>query len=124
MVFSKNNPIDVEIGIAYKNGEKQAAILNINDKKVGYYMYGGITSNSHNGSLRLLHWKIIQKYSKKGIEIYQLGGKRIGKSINKKHENLSKFKMEFGCEVGLGFHFVFVINKLKFLLYNLLVKLR
>ena len=124
MVFNKNNPINVEIGVAYKSGKKQAAILNINDKKVGYYMYGGVTSDAHNGSLRLLHWKIIQKYSKKEIEVYKLGGNREGKNLTMKHQNLSKFKMEFGCEIDAGFHFTFVVNKMKFLIYNCLINLK
>tara|TARA_B110000977_G_scaffold109003_1_gene141808 strand:- start:2758 stop:3699 length:942 start_codon:yes stop_codon:yes gene_type:complete len=124
IAFNSDNEIEVQCGVAYLDGEIEAGILNISDLSKAYYFYGGVSKNAHNGSFRLLHWELIKQYIDKGIEAYQLGGKRDGEMLTLKHERLASFKLGFGAIVEDGYHFVYVVNKIKYKLYQNLMKLK
>ena len=111
-------------GVAYVNGKPDAGIVNIHDAKNAYYLWAGTATDAHPGSLRLLHWEIIQNYVKLGIENYRMGAARQGDHLNEKHARLRAFKLGFGSVIDEGYHFILVINSLKYKLYNLLINLK
>ncbi len=110
--------------VAYLNNIPDAAIVNINDDLNAYYLWAGTSNNSHAGSLRLLHWEIIQKYIELGIENYRMGAARDGDMLNEKHARLLKFKLGFGSQIDDGYNFTFISNKFKYSLFNLLLKIK
>jgi lipid II:glycine glycyltransferase (peptidoglycan interpeptide bridge formation enzyme) len=124
IALNLNNSRNVICGVAYVGNKPDSAVLNFNDNKNAYYMWAGTSNNSHPGSLRLLHWEIIQIYLKKGIEYYRMGGARKGDFSNEKHTRLLNFKRGFGSDVETGFHFTFIINLLKYRMYKMLVFLK
>lgn len=118
------SPTNVSCGVAYHKGKPDAAIFNVNDRYNAYYLFAGTSKSSHAGSLRLLHWEVIKQYMKSGIENYHLGGARTGKMLNEKHTRLIAFKTGFGASISKGYHFVLVLNRFKYNLYKLLLKLK
>jgi lipid II:glycine glycyltransferase (peptidoglycan interpeptide bridge formation enzyme) len=124
IAFNSDSEIDVQCGVAYLEGKIEAGILNISDESNAYYIFGGSSKDANNGSFRYLHWELLKKYQEKGLKSYQLGAAREGEMLTDKHERLSSFKMGFGSKIQDGFHFVFIVNPIKYWFYNKLIQIK
>jgi hypothetical protein len=110
-----------QCGLAIRNGNIDAAILNLSDESNAYYMFGASSNNAHNGSFRLLHWELIKLYQSSNLKSYQLGALR-GQEINsEKHQRLADFKLGFGADVVEGYHFDWILSPWKYKIYKLLI---
>ena len=100
----------------------QGSAIIIYDKNRAYYLYGGSISKPTNGSINLMHYKMMQFFKEKNIPIYDFVGARFCLEKASKFEALQKFKSRFGTTLKKGYAFRVVINPFKFKLFNLLVK--
>jgi lipid II:glycine glycyltransferase (peptidoglycan interpeptide bridge formation enzyme) len=112
---SKSNSL---CAVARLNGRVEAVVLNLHDGTNAYYMWGASGKGAHNGSFRLLHWKLIQFYKKQGFSYYSLGGYRTSSAKTTKQEQLENFKLGFGSTIEEGYHFIWVFRPLLYFTYK------
>jgi lipid II:glycine glycyltransferase (peptidoglycan interpeptide bridge formation enzyme) len=116
----KNNfPNQTLIGISKYNGENQTGVLVYFDRKFAYYDSAGSSNNNKiPGANKALLFDIMLLLKKKGIEKFILGGYENSESVDKKSYGIQKFKLRFGSEIENGFHFIKIINPLKYRLFS------
>jgi len=115
--------------VVVKKGEEiYGATLLLFDSKHCYYFYSGKMENCpYPGANKLMHFEIMKWLKSKGIERYVLGGYRLGDIKGTKYDGIQKFKMRFGAQVYIGFHFYTPITWRYFLykgLVGIYLKLR
>lgn len=124
LINDSKNDLHVQCGVARLNGKIEAGILNFSDENAAYYFYGGSKRDAHNGSFRLLHWKLIETYKNDGLLQYQLGAYRGDEIMTEKHQRLADFKLGFGAKIIDGYHFDWIISKWKYKIYKFLIKIK
>jgi lipid II:glycine glycyltransferase (peptidoglycan interpeptide bridge formation enzyme) len=107
--------------VEHENITQGSAII-IYDKHRAYYLYGGSISKPTNGSINLMHYKMMQFFKEEDIPIYDFVGARFCLEKASKFEALQKFKSRFGTTLKKGYAFRVVINPIKFKLFTLLVE--
>jgi len=118
----KNIPDNLALFIAHKDGVVQGVALFVYDKVCSYYMYGGSIPKPHIGSLNLLHYEAMKYFKNLGLQKYDFVGARINFKKGSKYEGLDRFKNRFGGALNKGYSFRYIINPLKFKLFNILSK--
>jgi len=108
---------------ATKDGVTQGAGVFIYDHESSYYMYGGSIERPHIGSVNLLHYEAIKILKNRDVQKYDFVGARINFKTGSKYEGLDRFKKRFGGELNKGFAFRFVVNPIKFKLFNIISKI-
>lgn len=99
--------------------------LFIYDNKSAYYLYSGNEkSKEYPGINKKLLLLSFQDFKILGIKELILGGYRNPEFASKKINDIQNFKLRFGSEILIGYHFIKVINPMKYSIFNLLVKLK
>lgn len=115
---------NVEICMAYHNGEPQGCAVIPFSKYCAYYSYGGSISNPLLGSINLLHWEAIKYFKYLDVKKYDFVGARIKPEPDSKLEGIQRFKSRFGPTMKQGFLWKVIINRKKYWLYNVLYKIK
>lgn len=88
-----------------------------------YPLYSGTSfTPQYKGSKKFLLWNIYLKAKQEGLEEYVSGGYRYGLLENDPLHNVHLFKLGMGAEIEDGYHFIKVINPLKYNLVNFAMK--
>jgi len=107
---------------AIKNNELQGVAIIIYDNDRAYYMYGGSKVRPFTGSLNLLQFEAMKILHRRGVKVYDFVGARINVEKGSKYEGLQRFKERFGATLQKGYAFRYIVNPLKFKLFNLISK--
>ena len=114
---------NVDIGVAYLNGCLESAEFSVIDNKNIYVNYAGTSfSPQYKGSNKFLIWNLFKRCQSKHIENLLYGGYRYKLNESDSLYFVQKFKKHLGVEVTDGYHFIKVINPLKYNLINLAMK--
>ncbi|PLY07637.1 MAG: hypothetical protein C0625_05525 [Arcobacter sp.] len=107
----------------YKN-EIQGSLVVFIDKTNAYAEYAGSALSPKHGSLKLLHLTAMQYLSKNhNIQSYDFIGAIPDIIEGSKEAGIQKFKKEFGAQIYEGYQFSFIVNPIKYFLFNLCLKL-
>jgi lipid II:glycine glycyltransferase (peptidoglycan interpeptide bridge formation enzyme) len=115
---------NIEIFFAYKNEEVQGCAIFPFSKYSSYYLWGGSSKNQLLGSLNLLQWEAMRYFKSLGVNYYNFVGARLKPDEGSKLEGIQRFKSRFGSNMKTGYLWKMPLNKFKFILFNILVKLR
>lgn len=108
---------NVEMGIAYLNGNIESSEFSVADKKHIYVFYAGTSfTPQYKGSNKYLIWNLFKHSKKTGKEKLIYGGYRYGLTEDDALYHVQKFKKHLGVDVVDGYHFIKVIHPFK---YNL-----
>jgi len=100
----------------------QGVAIIIYDKEKAYYMYGGSVNKPYTGSMNLLHFEAMKILKEKKVLKYDFVGARLNFKKGSKYEGLDRFKSRFGGTLIKGYAFRYVVNPIKFKLFNILSK--
>ena len=104
----------------YPNGIILATCLIVKNKKEIYLLMDGYNKRFKSFNAKhILIWKLIEKFSKEGYKVFNLGGIPNPDKYNSKYEGLKEFKLSFNVKVKeyIG-DFELVTNKALYLLYK------
>ena len=100
-----------------------SSVFLIHDNKYAYALYAGtFFSKEYSGANKLLYWKMYLNYKSNGIEKFIFGGYRGGLTPNDKLFNVQDFKLKMGADIEDGYHFIKVINPVKYAVVNFAMK--
>lgn len=105
---------------AYPNGIILATCLIVKNKKEIYLLMDGYNKRFKSFNAKhILIWKLIEKFSKEGYKVFNLGGIPNPDKYNSKYEGLKEFKLSFNVKIKeyIG-DFELVTNKALYLLYK------
>ena len=107
-----------------KNGQGPlSSVFLLNDLKNVYACYAGtFFSKEYGGANKLLYWNMYQKYKSQGHLKFIYGGYRYGLTEKDKLFNVQEFKLRMGAKIENGYHFIKVINPLKYNFVSLAMK--
>jgi lipid II:glycine glycyltransferase (peptidoglycan interpeptide bridge formation enzyme) len=107
------------------DGRWEGSVLLLHDFEKGYYFIGAKDelNNTHNGSQKFLHWKIMQFLKEQQVSRYNLGGHRFNLSSSDKFQSIQDFKVKFGSLIEEGYHFTVTLSP-KFKLFNFLIRFK
>ena len=109
--------------IAMLNESVEASLFSLKDDKYFYPLYAGTSyMPQYKGSNKYLIWSIYTHLIEIGIEKFYYGGYRYDIAEKDPLNNIQKFKMRLGCDIEDGYHFIKVINPLKYNLVNFAMK--
>ena len=110
---------NIDVGIVSYNDCVEASIFCLKDKKNVYPLYSGTSfTPQYKGSNKYLFWQMYLKYKHEGIEKYISGGYRYELASDDPLHNVHLFKLGMGAEIEDGYHFIKVINPLKYNIVN------
>lgn len=113
------------VAIAYCDNNIESSLFIIKDKSTAYSWHSGTSDNPvFKGSNKFLMWEVFKQLKKEGVERYNYGGYREFVDENSKIGKITDFKLRFGSEIEQGYHFIKVINPVKYSIFNLLLKLK
>lgn len=114
---------NINVGVAYLNGAIESSEFSVIDNKNIYVMYAGTSfTPQYKGSNKYLIWNLFKYCKSQGIEKLLYGGYRYGLQENDSLYYVQKFKKHLGVEVIDGFHFIKVINPIKYAVVNFAMK--
>ena len=114
---------NVEVGVAYFNDSLESAEFSIFDNKNIYVLYAGTSfTPCYKGSNKFLIWNLFMNCKLKGIENLLYGGYRYGLDETDPLYHVQKFKKHLGVDVIDGYHFIKVLNPLKYNFVNFALK--
>jgi lipid II:glycine glycyltransferase (peptidoglycan interpeptide bridge formation enzyme) len=100
------------------NNILESSTYNVWDKKSCYYFYGGTqTRTQFAGSNKLLFWDLIKYLKERNIQNLILGGYRVNSNLSSKHNGIQNFKLKFGSDINMGFHFIKVFSPIRYNLF-------
>ena len=109
--------------IAMLNNNIEASLFSLKDDKYFYPSYSGTSyMPQYKGSNKYLIWHIYTHLMKTGVEKFYYGGYRYDIDEKDPLNNIQKFKMRLGCDIEDGYHFIKVINPLKYNFVSLAMK--
>ncbi len=117
-------PENLEVFVAYKDGEAQSGAIVYFDKICGYYMFGANKNSPYPGSGNLLQWEIMRWLKSNGVKEYSFVGCRIDEDEDSKYHHIQRFKQRFGGELRRGYMFKCVQKKHMYILFRFLIRLR
>ena len=117
--FFKNNYLDYT---AYFNKIPQSSCIYFFNSFSTYAMYAG-SSKPVRGSNSLLYWEANKDSKKRNIKYFDFVGARINPDIDTKQYRIQKFKAHFGTELKEGFIWKMILNKKKYILYKLFIRI-
>lgn len=116
---------NVNFGISSINGINESGILNIFDHKNAYGLYGGTSDKPIlSGSNKLLIFESAKVFKDMGIKSFVLGGYRDSRLTDEKHNGIQEFKLRFGSDISEGYHFIKIINPIRYNLFTLALKIK
>jgi hypothetical protein len=115
---------NVEIFAAFKDDVFQGCAVIPFSRHEAFYLFGGSSGDMVLGAMNLMQWEIIKHFKSLGVESYNFVGARLKPSEGSKLEGIQRFKSRFGGEMKTGYLWKMPLNKIKFHLFNLIVKLR
>ena len=96
-----------------------SSVFLLNDAKNVYACYAGtFFFKEYSGANKLLYWEMYQEYKSKGHLKFIYGGYRSGLTNKDKLFNVQEFKLRMGAKIEDGYHFIKIINPLKYNLVN------
>jgi len=107
--------------VEHENKIQGSAIILYDDNRA-YYLYGGSISRPTNGSINLMHYKMMEFFKNENVSFYDFVGARFCLEKESKFEALQKFKSRFGTTLKKGYAFRVIINPIKFKLFTFIVK--
>ena len=114
---------NINVGVSYLNNTIESAEFSIKDNKNIYVLYAGTSfTPQYKGSNKYLIWNLFKYCKDQGIENLLYGGYRYGLRENDSLYHVQKFKKHLGVEVIDGYHFIKVINPIKFAVVNFAMK--
>jgi len=114
---------NVKIFVAEYDNHPQGCLVIPFSEYSAYYVYGGSSPSPVVGANNLLHWTAMQEFKRLGVKRYDFVGVRINPDKGSKQEGLKMFKERFGGELHQGYMWKYPINRVKFSVYNLAVRL-
>lgn len=117
-----NLPNNIAFFVVEHEHRIQGTAVIIYDSERAFYFYGGSSFRPVNGSINLLHYKILDFCYQKRIAYYDLMGARTCVEKGSKFETIQKFKSRFGMNLKKGYAFRVKINPIKFALFSIMVK--
>lgn len=114
---------NVDVSVAYFNGEPQSGAITYWGNTEAYYMFGANIDNPHIGSGNLLQWKLLCLYKSRGVQKYNFVGCRIGEDEDSKYHGIQRFKERFGGELVEGYMFKIVLKPMYASLWDTIYKL-
>ncbi|MBS4034558.1 MAG: peptidoglycan bridge formation glycyltransferase FemA/FemB family protein [Ignavibacterium sp.] len=122
-ILSDHLKHNLHIYVAYKNSIPLSSVIYCSDISCFYGLYSSrVNSASDEGTNHLLHWQAIKDAKLSGIQYYDFVGARISPAPNTKHDGIQRFKRHFGAELLKGFLWKMPISKVKYFVFNLLVR--
>jgi hypothetical protein len=113
------------VGLSKFSNITESTIFCIVDSQNCYYEYGGTVDKPHfSGSNKLLFLSLMEKLKESNCEKLILGGYRDSVEDDSKINGIQTFKLRLGANVRDGYHFIKVLNPLKYNIYNLLLKIK
>lgn len=123
MEMSKMLGDNVDVGVAYLNGCIESAEFSVIDNKNIYVQYAGTSfSPQYKGSNKYLIWNLFKYCKEKGVENLLYGGYRYGLQESDSLYYVQKFKKHLGVGVIDGYHFIKIINPVKYAIVNAALK--
>jgi len=112
-------PDNIYCCYALCNNCLDASYLCLKDARNIYPLYSGTSFKpQYKGSKKFLLWNVYLKAKQESIEKYISGGYRYGLPESDPLHNVHLFKLGMGAEIEDGYHFIKVINPLKYNLVN------
>jgi lipid II:glycine glycyltransferase (peptidoglycan interpeptide bridge formation enzyme) len=101
------------------------AVIILYDKSKAYYLYSGNEKIAEfPGVNKILIYEAIKFLEVKGVSHLIMGGYRDEQKASKKIIGIQQFKLRFGSTVEYGYHFIKVINPLRYKLFKVLLKVK
>lgn len=114
---------NINVGVAYLNGIIESAEFSVIDNKNIYVQYAGTSfTPQYKGSNKYLIWNLFKYCKSKGIENLLYGGYRYGLQESDSLYYVQKFKKHLGVGVTDGYHFIKIINPVKYAIVNAALK--
>jgi len=114
----------IEIFVADFQGQAQGCAVVPYSNYGAYYVYGGSVPAPVTGAMNLLHWEAIRHFKEAGVRRYDFVGTRISPEKGSKQDGLRVFKERFGGTLAEGFLWKFPLNRLKYFVYAIGVRLQ
>jgi len=118
-------PDKILVGISKKDDTPEHSNLSVYDNTQAYSFWGGSAASPVvPGSNKILMWGSIKALKDLGVKKYILGGYRNPAINDDKHNGIQDFKLRFGAEVEKGYHFIKIINPVKYYLFSFALKIK
>ena len=118
-------PLNILVGISKKDNTPEHSNLSVYDNTQAYSFWGGSAASPVvPGSNKILMWESIKTLKDLGVKKYILGGYRNPDINDDKHNGIQEFKLRFGAEVEKGYHFIKIINPVKYYLFSFALKIK
>jgi len=118
-----NIPQNVKLFLSYYQNRVQGCAVVVFDSKRAYVPYAGsIAKPEHVGALHLMHFEAMQSMYKLGISEYDFVGTRLYEFPGSKFSGINRFKRAFNPRVDRGYSFKYIIDPVKYKLFDLTSK--
>jgi len=107
--------------VKYEDKVQGCAIV-VFDKKRAYVPYAGSVKKPHLGALHLMHYVAMNSMFSLGIKEYDFVGTRLYELKDSKFSGINRFKKGYNPKIESGYAFKYIINPIKYWLFNLLTK--
>jgi len=118
-----NIPQNVKFFLPYYQNRVQGCAVVVFDKKRAYMPYSGsIARPEQAGALRLMHFEAMRSMYKLGVREYDFVGTRLYDFPGSKFSGINRFKKGFNPRIERGYSFKYIIDPIKYKLFNLTSK--
>ena len=118
-----NIPQNVKFFLPYYQNRVQGCTVIVFDKKRAYVPYAGsIAKPEHVGALHLMHYEAMRNMYKLGVSEYDFVGTRLYDFEGSKFSGINRFKKAFNPRIDRGYSFKYIIDPIKYNLFNLTSK--
>ncbi len=118
-------PGNILVGFSKTPAGAEHSNLSVYDKAQAYSFWGGSAASPVvPGSNKILMWESIKALKDLGVKKYILGGYRNPDINDEKHNGIQDFKLRFGAELEKGYHFIKIINPVKYYLFSFALKIK
>jgi lipid II:glycine glycyltransferase (peptidoglycan interpeptide bridge formation enzyme) len=118
-------PENLLISISKFQDQIESSVYCLYDEFSCYYLYGGAAEYTNfSGSNKLLFWNLIRHIKSQGQKKLILGGFRENIKADSKLHGIQNFKIKFGASIQEGYHFIKVINPIRYWLFNFALKIK
>ncbi len=119
----KNIPNSVKFFLSYYQNRVQGCAVVVFDKNRAYIPYAGsIAKPEHIGALHLMHFEAMRAMYNLGVREYDFVGTRLYELPGSKFSGINRFKRAFNPRVDRGYSFKYIIDPIKYKLFNLTSK--
>ena len=116
---------NILVGFSKTPAGTEHSNLSVYDKAQAYSFWGGSAASPVvPGSNKFLMWGSIKALKDLGVKKYILGGYRNPDINDEKHNGIQDFKLRFGADVEKGYHFIKIINPIKYYFFSFALKIK